>query len=79
MNWNDPAERAALIERVGANEYNRLMSEHIAASTIETVNGYGIRPVTSRFGNFFAVDGTGYAARSLEEARRIALRQPPKT
>jgi hypothetical protein len=42
MNWDDPAERLALIERVGADEYNRLFKEHRRSSVVATVNGYGI-------------------------------------
>jgi hypothetical protein len=28
MNWDDPAERLALIQRVGVAEYQRLLNEY---------------------------------------------------
>ena len=37
MNWRDPAERFALIQRVGVTEYKRLHAEHMAKSVVETV------------------------------------------
>jgi hypothetical protein len=43
INWHDPAERLALIERVGIAEYTRQHAEHMAKSesVVETVNGAG--------------------------------------
>jgi hypothetical protein len=73
MNWDDPAERARLIERVGPAEYNARHAAHIAASTILTVNGYAIRPVGSRFGRIFMVDGAGVGFKTAEEATAHAL------
>lgn len=72
MDWDNPAERAALIERVGPAEYNRQIAAHHAASRIETVNGHGIRPVGSRFGRLFFVEGLNTGYTTLEQARAAA-------
>jgi hypothetical protein len=37
MNWNDPAERLALSERVGAYKYNRQFEAHQTAITVATI------------------------------------------
>ena len=74
MNWNDPAERAALIERVGGQEYNRLFQEHVEQSTVAFVNGYRIRPVGSRFGLIFMVEGSsGFRTQAEAEAHAATL------
>lgn len=78
MNWDDPAERGRLIDRVGPKEYNRLLEEHLKAITVETVNGYPIIPVNSRFGRLYQVSGTSSAFKTLEAARAFALQQPKK-
>ena len=72
MDWNDPKDRLELAERVGPDEYNRQMQQHIADSTVETVNGHSIRPMQSRFGRLFMVGKTGMAFRTIEEAREYA-------
>ena len=85
INWHDPAERFALIERVGVAEYTRQhaehmaesvaesVAEHVAESVVETVNGHAIRVVYSeRFGKFYMVDDIGSSAATLEGAREIA-------
>jgi len=72
MNWDDPTARFALVERVGAAEYNRQFRQHIAASTIDTVNGHAIRPTQSRFGRLFMVGNTGDAFYTLAEAKAHA-------
>lgn len=76
MNWDDPAARAHLIERVGAAEYNRQFEAHLAASVVSTINGHKIRPVGSRFGRLFMVGDTGTAFRSLAEAEAFAAKEP---
>jgi hypothetical protein len=58
INWDDPAARLALIERVGHEEYSRLIGEHFRKQTITVVNGYGIRKINTRFGQLFMVDGS---------------------
>ena len=81
INWYDPAERFALIERVGVAEYTRQqaehmaesVAEHVAESVVETVNGRAIRVVYSeRFGKLYMVDDLGSSAATLEGAREIA-------
>lgn len=78
INWDDPVERAGLIERVGPTEYNRLFEEHRAKSVVAVENGYKIRPVPSRFGRLYQVDGTGKAFITLQEARTFAQGLDPK-
>jgi hypothetical protein len=72
MDWNDPAARFRLAERVGTDEYNRQFAAHHAARVIETVNGHPIRPVQTRFGRLFAVGGTTMAFATIEQARAHA-------
>ncbi len=78
MNWNDPVERAALITRVGAEEYARLQRRHHEATTVAVINGYPIRPVSSRFGRLFSVDGTGKAFTDRTHAERYATSLPDR-
>jgi hypothetical protein len=79
MNWDDPAARLALIERVGHAEYNRQIKAHQDASVVATVNGYPIRPVGSQFGRLFAVGGTDMAFSTLPQAEAYAKAQPTRT
>lgn len=76
MDWNDPAARARLIDRVGPAEYERLQKEHFKASTVDTVGGHSIRPVQSRFGRLFAVGQTGRAFSTMDQARTYAQQNP---
>lgn len=76
INWDDPVERAALIERVGIKAYNAAQAAHNKATTIETVAGHAIRPVGSRFGKLFLVGGTGLAFSTFEEATAYAVANP---
>ncbi len=70
--------RAALIERVGRDEYLRLQEEHRRKSVVATVNGYDIRPVVSvRFGRLFMIDTTDTAYSTLKEAKTFAEGLPP--
>lgn len=73
MNWNDPVARAALIDRVGPQEYNRLQEEHFKSTAVAVVNGRRIRRVGSRFGPLYAVEGTGRAFKTLEQATDFAM------
>lgn len=69
MNWDDPAARLALVERVGHDEYNRLIAEHHEASVVSTINGHAIRPVNSgRFGRLYMIGSTGIAYPTMPEA-----------
>lgn len=73
MNWDDPEARARFIERVGPDAYNAAHLQHMRDSTVETVNGHGIRKVRSaRFGLIFMVDGTNSGSQTIEGAREIA-------
>lgn len=80
MNWDDAKARFQLIEAVGVAEYNRLLRQHQKDSTVAVVNGYAIRPVGSRFGRIFMLDGTttGFATQAAAEdcARRRPLPGP---
>jgi len=76
INWDNPAERFRLAETVGTEEYNRLFEEHFKQSIVCSVNGYGIRPVNSRFGRLFAIVGTTRAFSDLEEAKAYAASLP---
>ena len=76
MNWDLPEERAALIERVGGKEYNRLFEEHRKQSTVKTVNGHDIRPVGSRFGRVYMVGSTGTGFTVLDAAIAFANKTP---
>jgi len=78
MNWDDPQDRARLIEQIGIAAYNEAMEMHRAESTVETVNGYPIRPVrSSRFGRLFLVDGANMAFPTLDAAREHAAGLAP--
>lgn len=79
MNWDDPAARAALIERVGIDRYNAMHREHVARSTLVSVKGYAIRPVSGRFGRIFMIDGTGTGYATLDAAKRAAAKLAPRT
>lgn len=78
MDWDDPAERFRLADRVGPDEYNRLFQEHMKASVVANVNGYDIRPIGSRFGRVFMVDGTNTGYLKQADAEAFAAKQPPR-
>jgi hypothetical protein len=74
--WSDPAARLALLERVGADEYNRLQQAEWERNTVSTINGYPIRRlVDARWGPLFLVVGTGRAFAEQQEAERYAAEQ----
>ena len=76
MNWDNPSERLALIQRVGPDEYNRAFAEHMEASTVATVGGHGIRTVNSSFGKLYAVGATGRAFYTQQDAEEYAKEYP---
>lgn len=78
IDWDDPAARLRLVENVGPEEYNRRLKEHHDKSVVATVNGYGIRPVNTRWGRLFHVDGLNSAFYTLDEATAFANEQPAK-
>lgn len=78
MDWDDPADRCRLALRVGPEEYNRLHKAHMDATVVDTVNGHRIRPVSSRFGRIYIIDGAGVGYPDLERARDEARLLPPR-
>ena len=72
MNRDDPAEGFKLIERIGVDEYIRLVREHDRASVVATINGHEIWPVQTRFGQLYVVGGTERAFSTLAEAEACA-------
>lgn len=72
INWDNPAARLALIERVGTAEYNRLMAEYREKSIVARTGGHAIRPVSTRYGRLFAVGDTGRAFSTMAEAEEYA-------
>ena len=61
MNRDDPAEGFALIELIGADEYNRLVREHDRARIVATINGHALWPVQTRFGRLYSRrNGAGF-------------------
>jgi len=71
MNWDNPAERLALIQRVGVAEYQRLLNqygdEHRERTTVAAINGRSIWPVECKYGP--RVRGPGFD-RCVRHARR---------
>lgn len=61
INWDDASARLALIERVGHEEYNRLIRAHIDARG-------PIHTVSTRFGTLHAVSGTDKAFSTRKQA-----------
>lgn len=85
IDWSDPDARFALIQRIGVNEYNRLMQEHQArliqehqaCSAVAFMNGHAIKQVQTRPGHVFAVAGTDRAFATLDDAQAYARSLPP--
>lgn len=75
IDWNDTADRGALLEHIGVEAYRA--AQHSEASIIEVVNGYAIRSTACQFGTIFPVGATRVAGWSLDEARQIANELPP--
>lgn len=70
INWDDPAARARLVERVGISKYNQLFEEHVEKSIVARLDGYSIRPIVSaRFGRIFIIDGANIGFRTIERCR----------
>lgn len=76
MNWDDPAARAALIDSVGVQEYNRRFEQHLKDSEVANVGGHSIRPVGTRFGRLFQVGDTRQAFPSPADAEKYAAENP---
>jgi len=67
MDWDDPADRAALIKRVGVKKFSKMYNEYYRKNIAACVNGYNIRPIAD---NGFTVCGKMFEA--LEEAKSYA-------
>ena len=76
INWNDPEERARLIERVGVKAYNEAFAKHIEQSTVAIVAGHSIRPIRTRFGKVWLVGNTGHGFSTREKAEIYAQAHP---
>ena len=63
MDWDDPAERAALIKQVGVKKLSRMYNEYYRKNVAATVNGYNIRPAVGGFSI------CGKMFKTLEEAK----------
>ena len=68
MNRDDPAKGFALIERIGADEYNRLLREHRRASIVATINGHEIWPGASA-DCMLSAERSGLSPRSRKRKR----------
>lgn len=76
MNWDNPAERLALIQRVGVAEYERPLRKHREQGTPVVENGHAIRPVQCGYGRVFAVEGVDVAFATLDGAKAHARTLP---
>lgn len=76
MNWDDPVDRLRHIDAVGIDQYNKDFQQHLRDTTVATVRGYPIRPVSSRWGVIFMVDGAGTGFSTLERAKEYAGELP---
>jgi hypothetical protein len=76
INWDDPEERAKLIEKFSVKDYIKGFNKHIEKSTVAIVAGHSIRPVVTRFGKLWQVGNTGKAFKTLEEAETYASDNP---
>jgi hypothetical protein len=78
MKWNDPEDRARLLEAVGVEEYNRQAEKERVRTIAAWANGYPIRAVSTPFGRLFAVEGTPVAFGRLDQAVRHCEGLPAK-
>lgn len=77
--FTDPEARAALLERVGADEYNRQMKEWQDSQVVATINGHRIRKITpGGWGTLFLVEDMGMAFTTQPIAEYEAGRLEPK-
>jgi len=75
--WNDPEDRARLIESIGAEAYNRVFERMRRQIVVSTVNGHAIFPVQhTRFGRLFQVNNTDRAFSTQAEAEAFANEIP---
>jgi hypothetical protein len=76
MNWDNPAARAELIERVGPDRYSDALQAHLESITVVTVAGHAIRPANTRFGRLFVVGASGRAFPKQSDAEDFARQHP---
>lgn len=76
INWNDPAERLALIERVGVDEYTRQFEAYHRSRIVDRAGGRDIWPVDSGWGRIYAIEGLNRGFSKVEEAIRYAEENP---
>ena len=67
MDWDDPADRAALIKRVGVKKFSKMYNEYYRKNIAACVNGNNIRPIAD---GGFTLCGKMFT--TLEEAKSYA-------
>jgi hypothetical protein len=78
MDFDSPEGRLAALEQLGPEAYNARMRKHQMEQIVETVNGYDIRKIPTRFGALFQVGTTSEAFPSIEAARECARKLEPR-
>ena len=79
MSFDTPEGRYAATQSLGVAEYNRQYAAHVRSSFLAIVNGYGLRPLNTRFGRLIQVYGEGSdgkAFATLEQAHNHANSLP---
>lgn len=76
--FSDPADRAALVARVGITEYTKQLTDWQNRQTAATVNGYPIRRTQTQWGVLYAVVGTRMAFNTQPQAAEHAATLPPR-
>ena len=77
MNWDNPKERAALVQSVGIEAYNKAFQDFVKETTIITIGGHAIRQVgTTRFGKLFQCGNTDKAFANFSDAEDYAKNNP---
>jgi hypothetical protein len=78
MDFDTPEGRLDALNTLGPEEYNRRLTLHHREQVVETVNGYDIRKIGTRFGPVFQIETTSRAFSSLEDSRTHAEGLSPK-
>ncbi len=74
--FSTPEQRSTLAESLGAEKYNEEIEKWFTATSVSVINGYRIRPVMTRFGRLFSVDGSNTAFQTLDQACKHACLLP---
>lgn len=79
-NWDftSPEGRLAALTALGSDEYNRQLRQHHHEQVTETVNGYDIRKIPTKFGILFQIGTTSSAFSDLEDAKTYAKQLPAR-